>query len=546
MCVSNIQNEIHFQEKAVMKLDAQIINDLQLESISNYIPFKTNWGKSCFYNKLINPTTDPSDIKMIQKSVAVFKKQTELKRILHMELDNIDQEAIQTITSNKDPLVDESLQQIFWKRDSYGSFLNTFPTVLNGIITWKSLILPGVAILMPLIALVVPFLVINMTTASPITTSDYLVHVKHVLLQQISIPSVLRSKGADDRFGFLLESLFIGITLATFISSLWNQIQSALHLRSIWNTVKIQGRAVLSLRSSCKKMLDTLKREPIKYQRILRKFIEHGEKVYESSNVLENCDEIAAYGTIWNKHDMLDDMCDWIGQIDVYTSIASLTSICLPKLSTKTKLHIIDVGHPELQTCVRNSFTIEKPHMILTGPNRGGKTTFCRALGLAILTAQSWGFAWARRMTFSPFSAIYTALETNGILGNMSKFEAEIEFAKHVLSSQGPTFVMMDEIFHSTNATDGVAASTVFLKHLYERQDTISIISTHYKELATSFGDAQGPAAAYQMIAQLGENGALTYTYTLAPGVSDTSSVMEILAERGLLRPTTAAVNTPN
>jgi DNA mismatch repair ATPase MutS len=105
---------------------------------------------------------------------------------------------------------------------------------------------------------------------------------------------------------------------------------------------------------------------------------------------------------------------------------------------------------------------------------------------------------------------------------------------------------MMDEIFHSTNATDGIAASTVFLKHLYERPDTISIISTHYKELANVFGDQKGSAESYQMVAQMGENGVLTYTYTLAPGISDTSSVMEILAERGLLNPPSAAVNTPN
>jgi hypothetical protein len=528
-----------------MKLDSQIINDLQLTNISNYVPLKTIWGKSCFYNQLTEPHTDTNEIKSIQKCLAVFRKQKDTKHKLRMELDNIDQEAIQSITSNtKDPLVDESLHQIFWKQDSFGSFLNTFPTVLNGIITWKTILLPGIAILMPLIALIVPFIFLSMTSTKPISTSDYLVNVKQVLLQQISIPSVLRSRGSDDRFGFLLESLFIGITLATFISSLWNQIQSALHLRSIWNSVKVQGRAVLSLVSSFKRILDILKGEPIKYQRILRSHIERGDIIYASAKVLEECDEISAYGTLWNKKDMLDEICNWIGHIDVYTSIASLSSICLPKHTVNSKLRIIDVGHPELQTCIHNSFSTEKPHMILTGPNRGGKTTFCRALGLAILTAQSWGFAWARRMEFSPFSAIYTALETNGVLGNMSKFEAEIEFAKHVLSSKGPTFVMMDEIFHSTNATDGVAASTVFLKHLYERPDIISIISTHYKELANVFGDQGGPASAYQMVATTDENGTLTYTYTIAPGVSETSSVMEILAERGLLRPT--AVNTPN
>lgn len=518
-----------------MKLDKQVINDLELESIHKYIPFKTSWGKSCFTNKLINPIANPNEIKQQQKQIVAFRKSA-IRQSISMELDNIDQEAIQSVTSNKDPLVVESLSQIFWKQDSYGSFLNTFPFVLNGMITWKTLVLPGVAVLMPLIALIVPFIVLNMT--STISTSDYLVHVKHVLLQQISIPSFLRSRGSDDKIGFVMESLFIGLTLATFISSLWNQIQSAIHLRTIWKNVKIQGRAILNLISSCGIILTKLKQQEIKYQRALREIINRGEFIYEKAKYLESSDELTAYGSVWNDSSILDEIIIWIGEIDAIVSIASLKDICIPRISQKTELNITELHHPELPTCIRNSFTAvggnQQVHAILTGPNRGGKTTFCRSIGLAIITAQSWGFAWARRMQWSPFQSIYTALETGGVLGNMSKFEAEIEFAKSVLGTQGSMFVMMDEIFHSTNATDGVAASTVFLKHLYERTNTISIISTHYKELATTFS-SKNVATAYQMVANQKPDGKLEYTYRLAPGVSETSSVMEILAERGLV-----------
>jgi hypothetical protein len=518
-----------------MSLSPQIINDLELETIHKFIPIKTIWGRSCFTDQIKTPSADPSVIKQNQKQLIVFRKCKDIRESICMELDNIDQEAIQSITSNNDPLVVESLSQIFWKKDAFGSFLNTVPFVLNGLITWKSIILPGVAILMPLIALIVPFVVLNIT--SSISTTDYLVHVKHVLLQQISIPSFLRSKGSDDRIGFLFESLFIGLTLATFISSLWNQIQSALHLRTIWNNVKIQGRAVLKLVSTCGVILEHLKTIDMKYQRALRALIHRGEELYEKSKHLESSDELVAFGSIWNTNTLLDELSTWIGHVDTLTAIASLDGICIPRISKQVELHIEDMNHPELQTCIRNSFhaggNTSKSHIILTGPNRGGKTTFCRALGLAVITAQTWGFAWARHMIWSPFSTFYTALETNGILGNMSKFESEIEFAKMVLATQDRCFVMMDEIFHSTNATDGVAASTVFLKQLYERTNVVSLISTHYKELATLFGDKT--AAVYQMVAHEKPGGKLEYTYKLAPGISDTSSVMEILAERGLL-----------
>jgi DNA mismatch repair ATPase MutS len=170
--------------------------------------------------------------------------------------------------------------------------------------------------------------------------------------------------------------------------------------------------------------------------------------------------------------------------------------------------------------------------MLLTGPNRGGKSTYCKAIGLAIVTAQTWGFAYAESMTWSPFATVLTALEPCGKLGHCSTFEAEIEFAKNVLrSTETPAFVMMDEIFHSTNAHDGVAASKVFLSQLYEKPDTISIVSTHYAELTTIY---KGRVSAQQLVATESD-GVLTYTYKVAPGVSSLSSVMEILEERGLL-----------
>jgi DNA mismatch repair ATPase MutS len=137
-------------------------------------------------------------------------------------------------------------------------------------------------------------------------------------------------------------------------------------------------------------------------------------------------------------------------------------------------------------------------------------------------------------MTWSPFATILTALEPCGKLGYCSTFEAEIEFAKSVLQSKGaPAFVMMDEIFHSTNAHDGVAASRVFLSQLYEKTDTISIVSTHYAELTTMF---ESVISQQQLIASKKEDGSLSYTYKIGPGVSSLSSVMEILEERGLKR----------
>jgi DNA mismatch repair ATPase MutS len=372
-----------------------------------------------------------------------------------------------------------------------------------------------------------------------VNTTEYLERIKVVLLQQITIPSFLKSRGHDDKLGFIFESLFIGLTLAMFISSLWNQVTSSMNLRNVWNDLAFRGDELQNLIKSSKQILTILMTLPEKKRKGCKRILDEGTSVLEACTHLEGLNHVSTFGTVWNSSKCIERLKSWIGKIDVCVAISGMPDICFPRIVRHTSLEISGVIHPVCKPCVSNNF-VSNSHVILTGPNRGGKSTFCKSLGLAVVTAQSWGFAWAQRMTWSPFTSIRTALEPYGKLGLYSTFEAEIDFAKSVLETSGhPSFVMMDEIFHSTNATDGVAASSVFLSKLYAKPHTISIISTHYRQLAEQFSRTASPL---YMVAEDAEHGKLVYSYKVAHGISDKSSVMEILYERGLLDP--VAVNT--
>ena len=143
------------------------------------------------------------------------------------------------------------------------------------------------------------------------------------------------------------------------------------------------------------------------------------------------------------------------------------------------------------------------------------------------------------------FQHIITALAPQDVVGKLSLFEAEIEFAKEVNAlvavSSGPVFLMMDEIFHGTNAHDGVEASQVFLDDLYTTKAALfSVVSTHYMDLPSRYGspEAEGRTQNLCMDASVdpADPDRLIYTYRLKEGVNRFSSVREILRERGLLR----------
>jgi len=512
-----------------MRIGTQVSSDLSLHTLS--IPVKTSWGSDLFKKGFENCVSDPKDIKRRQLPLLALTTEKPICAQIQTELETLQPTVVDDILTTQDNRISESVSQVLWKPNSFGSFLNSSPVVLNTLIAWKTLVLPAFAIIMPLLAVIVPYFVLQFT-GNGIDINAYLEHIKSVILKQISIPQILKSRRSDDRLGFVFESLFVVLTLAMFISSLWNQISASLHLRTIWSDIAERGAELQRLRSVSNKILNLLKTLPIKKQRVLRYVLESGESALALCKNLESLDDVSTFGTVWNDNAGILKLKEWISHIDVYTTIAQLDGICFPRCTTKD-LILQGVHHPSVQSCVPNSISCAASNTLVTGPNRGGKSTFCKSVGLAILTAQSWGFAWASRMSFTPFRGIFTALEPCGKLGIASTFEAEIEFAKSVLAAEErPLFVMMDEIFHSTNAGDGVAASKVFMKRLYGLDGVTSIISTHYKELAATFSNS---VQTLQLVAHEND-GRLQYTYSVAPGISDKSSVMEILAERGLLR----------
>ena len=208
---------------------------------------------------------------------------------------------------------------------------------------------------------------------------------------------------------------------------------------------------------------------------------------------------------------------------------------------------IKNIYHPGLTSRrVYNSLTLtDRHHVLLTGPNRGGKSTLLKSLGSAVLMSQTLGIVFARQATLPVFGSIITALAPADVLGKMSLFEAEIEFAKGVKArllretdSASPMFLMMDEIFHGTNAHDGVEASQVFLDDLYGSVagSVFSVVSTHYMELPERYGSGQTRNMCMEASVDPEDVDRLIYTYRLCEGVNRFSSVREILIERGLMK----------
>lgn len=539
--------------------------DLDLSGASAFLNLYTAAGNQYATRRFLQPiNTEEALVKIQEPIISIRRKLRKDKQLegaiaaLFEQIADAEKSVDEIINfANADPRILELTDQVFWKAGAMGCFLNGWGFLIETILFWKTILMPGFAVLMPFLVIILPFILLRTMFQMPITVVEYVKIIQRLALSNTPM-------GADtSTFGSLAKYAYLLMSVGVFISNIWNQIQSAIHLRSVAEDIRSNGGKIIQYVAKCRELATLL-----------------GDQVGITTAAAVAFDEdilnLGAYGMMYNNSKALARLRDWVSEVDLEVGIARLKGICFPKVfapaaktdsrataradtapaaKTETapavaspvefRLEINSLYHPGVPAGRRVmnsvSFAPGSNNMLVTGPNRGGKSTLCKSVGFAIMTAQSWGFAWAKSMEFVPVSRFETALAPADTLGRLSLFEAEIEFAKHLLKSadaaasdEGPCFVIMDEIFHSTNAHDGAEASLIFLNQLYERGGSSigSIISTHYRELPDKLNNK---AKTYCMEAYDKGVSGIKYTYRCVPGISTISSVREILKERGLL-----------
>jgi hypothetical protein len=520
--------------------------DLDLSGAATFLNLYTKSGNEYAINRFKTPVDTPERLLSIQEPIIKIRKQIRRNKNLEVDINSLFKEisgcekSVDEIINFRtvDPRIAETTDQVFWKPGTFGCFINGWGSVIEFILFWKTIFMPSFAVLMPFLVIILPYILLRTMFGLDIAVADYVRVLQRMALNNTPLGN------NESSFAMLAKYAYILMSGGVFISNIWNQIQSAIHLRSVASDIRENGGHILTYVKSCKE-LATLLGDNV------------GIATADAVNLNYDMFQLGAYGTMYNNSKSLARLRDWVSEIDLEIGVARLKGICFPKALAKNGEFILNINalyHPGVPfgKRVMNSvqFGPNNNNMLVTGPNRGGKSTLCKSIGFAVMCAQSWGFAWAKSMNFVPVSRFETALAPADTLGRLSLFEAEIEFAKHLLAisekakadkEEAPCLIIMDEIFHSTNAHDGAEASLIFLKQLYEKGGNSigSIISTHYRELP----DKLTGVKTYCMEAFDGKDG-LKYTYRCVPGISTISSVREILKERGLLPMETSVPST--
>ncbi|BEU87097.1 mannonate oxidoreductase [Selenomonas sp. TAMA-11512] len=243
-------------------------------------------------------------------------------------------------------------------------------------------------------------------------------------------------------------------------------------------------------------------------------------------------------------------LADW-AELEAIASFAviplSRSTYCYPELLDKdephlafTNLHHLLIGE---STSVGNDFASDAATHIITGSNMSGKTTFLRTAATALILAYAGAPVPASGMSISPMR-IYSSIRVADDAANgISTFYAELLRIKSMMQAaedtSTPIFVVIDEIFHGTNATDRLAGAKAAILAL-TGLSFLTLLSTHDAALA----NLRAPSGGGRIIndhfeEQYDEEGKIHFDYKLRPGRSKTTNGRYLLEMTGILPPST-------
>jgi DNA mismatch repair ATPase MutS len=246
-----------------------------------------------------------------------------------------------------------------------------------------------------------------------------------------------------------------------------------------------------------------------------------------------------------NEMNFIFNLIHEIDALETIGRVAQERNFCFPsyqeeETTARGEIEMISLFHPLLSSPVKYNLEI-KPHEILsiiTGPNMAGKSTFLKAVGIAVYLGHVGFPVPASKIKIPIFKGLTTTINiSDDINRGYSHFYSEIARIKEVIQDikeHRTMFVIFDELFRGTNVKDAFDGSLALAKEFSRLKNNKIFISTHIVEIVDDLIRSNVNVVFKYFNAEI--NGKeITYDFTLKDGFSNQRLGLVILEREKII-----------
>jgi len=414
---------------------------------------------------------------------------------------------------------------------------------------------PIISFAMPVLFLIFPFILLKIQ-GIPITVSVYIETLKNVAKSHFigKAISSIQDLSWDKvvyilfMFGMYAFQIYQNIMLCKrFYANIINVNRELIELRNYVDYTITSMESFADISSQCKSYSE-FQRTTKEQLDVLRLMQQDLSLVYPFENNIQKFNEVGymlkCYYKLYSNSDYehcIRYTVGYHGYIDNLLGIASNLQSGIISYATfddKNTCKFKQQYYPGLvgDEPVKNDCDFTK-NMIISSPNKSGKTTILKSTALNIIFSQQIGCGFYKSATIIPYTHLHSYLNIPDTSGRDSLFQAESRRCKEIIDSvklysdiKYRHFCMFDELYSGTNPAEASKAGYAFLEYLQQYSNVDFILTTHYLSICKKFKGSSN-VQNYKMVVNVNPDGTFKDTYKIKKGISKLKGGVRVLKD---------------